>query len=99
MTTQQRENLVKKIYDSLMLSTYIDDNGEVAEMGMGDMGNVSDAAESIVNEWITENNIIETEDKLHTKDELRYAYECATDMNPSYESFTDFYKQNHLKEE
>lgn len=94
MTYQQKQNLIQKIYDTLMLSAYIED-GEVYERGMGDMGDVRDAAERIVDEWMTENNITESEEKLHTKDELRYAYECATDMNPSYEGFEDFYNKNH----
>lgn len=98
MNYQQKQNLIQKIYDTLMAVPYVED-GEVCERGMGDMGDVRDEAERIVNEWMTENNIIESEDKLHTKDELQYAYECATDMNPSYTSFTDFYNKNHLNEQ
>ena len=95
MTYQQRESLIQKIYDTLMLSPYVVD-GEVCERGMGEMGEARDEAARIVDEWLDENKVIEGEDKLHTKDELQYAYECATDMEPSYTSFTDFYNKNHL---
>ena len=60
MTEVQQENLVQKIYETLISLPYFDENLEVQERGMGEMGETRDEAERIVDEWIKENNIIIT---------------------------------------
>jgi hypothetical protein len=60
MTEAQQENLVQKIYETLISLPYFDENLEVQERGMGEMGETRDEAERIVDEWIKENNIIIT---------------------------------------
>jgi len=51
------ENLVQKIYENLISLPYFDENNEICERGMGEMGETRDEAERIVDEWIKENNI------------------------------------------
>jgi hypothetical protein len=58
MTEAQQESLVQKIYETLISLPYFDENLEVQERGMGEMGETRDEAERIVDEWIEENNII-----------------------------------------
>jgi hypothetical protein len=48
MTEQQKESLIKAVYDLLM---------EGPDMGMGDMGNCREASEQTVNNWIRNNEI------------------------------------------
>ena len=60
MTEAQQENLVQKIYETLISLPYFDENNEMYERGMGEMGETRDEAERIVDEWIKENNIIIT---------------------------------------
>lgn len=47
ITDEQYNSLVTKIYDSIMA---------MPDMGMGEMGEVTDEAKRIVDEWIQENN-------------------------------------------
>jgi hypothetical protein len=61
ITNQQHENLVQKIYETLISLPYFDENNEMCERGMGEMGETRDEAKRIVNEWIKENNISLTE--------------------------------------
>lgn len=48
MTEQQKESLIKIVYDLLMNDPYMD---------MGDMGNCREAAEQTINNWIKDNQI------------------------------------------
>jgi hypothetical protein len=57
ITEIQHENLVQKIYENLISLPYFDENNEICERGMGEMGETRDEAERIVDEWIKENNI------------------------------------------
>ena len=60
MTTlneKQIENLIGKIYDTLINAPYLDEENEPQERGMGDMGGTQDEAERIVMEWVEENQI------------------------------------------
>ena len=60
MTTlneKQIENLIGKIYDTLINAPYLDEETEPQERGMGDMGGTQDEAERIVMEWVEENQI------------------------------------------
>ncbi len=33
------------------------------------------------------------EKRMYTKDDLRYAFECATDLEPSFDSFSAWFEQ------
>ena len=57
ITDQQHENLVQKIYETLISLPYFDEKNEMVERGMGEMGETRDEAERIVNEWMKENEI------------------------------------------
>ena len=57
LTDNQYEMLVDEIYSSLMAITRTDENGNVLEMDMGDMGDCHDEAQRIVDEWATKANI------------------------------------------
>lgn len=60
LTTEQIKSLQDKIYDTLMITPYIDEtDGEIMERGMGEMGETHDEAQRIVSEWMEENNITE----------------------------------------
>lgn len=59
LTTEQIKSLEDKIYQTLILLPYYDEDGEVMERGMGEMGETRDEAERIVWEWMEENNITE----------------------------------------
>jgi hypothetical protein len=32
-------------------------------------------------------------DRMYSEEDLRYAFECATDLNPSFESFSAWFEQ------
>ena len=57
ITEKQIENLMSKIYDTLINAPYLDEENEPQERGMGDMGGTQDEAERIVMEWVEENQI------------------------------------------
>jgi len=57
LTEKQHENLIQKIYENLMQVSYMDENGEFFDRGMGEMGETRDEAEMIISQWIQENNI------------------------------------------
>ena len=33
------------------------------------------------------------QERMYSEEDLRYAFECATDLNPSFESFNVWFKQ------
>jgi hypothetical protein len=33
------------------------------------------------------------QERMYSEEDLRYAFECATDLNPSFESFNAWFKQ------
>ena len=57
ITEIQIKNLINKIFDTLILMPYIDEDNEIQERGLGEIGETQDEAERIVTEWITENKI------------------------------------------
>lgn len=57
ITEIQIENLINKIYITLINLPYIDEDNEIQERGLGDMGETQDEAERIVMEWVNENKI------------------------------------------
>lgn len=57
ITEIQIENLINKIFDTLILMPYIDEDNEIQERGLGEIGETQEEAERIVTEWITENKI------------------------------------------
>jgi hypothetical protein len=57
ITEIQIENLISKIYKTLINLPYIDEDNEIQERGMGDMGDTQDEAERIIMEWVEENKI------------------------------------------
>jgi hypothetical protein len=57
ITETQYSNLIDKIYTNLMEISYMDENGELWEKGMGERGETRDEAKRIVKEWLTENSI------------------------------------------
>jgi hypothetical protein len=60
LTTNQIKSLEDKIYDTLMITPFIDESdGEVMERGMGEMGETHDEAQRIVSEWMDETGIKE----------------------------------------
>ena len=64
LTTEQIKSLEDKIYDTLIIAPYMDEEtGEVMERGMGEMGECHDEAQRIVSEWMEENGI--TEEKIY----------------------------------
>ena len=70
ITENQFETLKKGIYNMLMGITMYAENGEEVTFGMGEMGECSDAAELVINEWIEKENIsIEGDEKLEDDEE------------------------------
>ncbi len=59
ITYTQIKSLEDKIYNTLILAPYLDEDGEVMERGMGEMGEAHDEAQRMVKEWMEENNITE----------------------------------------
>jgi hypothetical protein len=57
ITEIQIENLISKIFDTLILMPYIDEDNKTQERGLGEIGETQNEAERIVMEWVTENKI------------------------------------------
>ncbi len=57
LTEQQYNSLIEGIYTSILGVSLPCDCGEVAEFGMGEMGEVRDQATEIVKEWAEKENI------------------------------------------
>ena len=53
----EAENLINKIYITLINLPYLDEDNEIQERGLGEMGETQDEAERIVMEWVEENKI------------------------------------------
>ena len=57
ITEIQIENLISKIYETLINLPYLDEDNLIQERGLGEMGETKDEAERIVMEWVEENKI------------------------------------------
>ncbi|MES2727573.1 MAG: hypothetical protein V4643_10765 [Bacteroidota bacterium] len=57
LTEQQYNSLIQGIYISILGVSLPCDCGEVAEFGMGEMGEVRDHARDIVQEWAEKESI------------------------------------------
>ena len=57
LTEQQYKSLIKAIYNSTMGLTMYCECGEECTLGMGEMGEATDEAERVVNEWMELNKI------------------------------------------
>ena len=61
LTTTQIKSLEDCIYSTLMGITMISNEGEEISFGLGEMGEVRQAAQIVISEWMEENNITEQE--------------------------------------
>jgi hypothetical protein len=57
ITEIQIENLISKIFETLINLPYLDEDNWIQERGLGEIGETQDEAERIVMEWVTENKI------------------------------------------
>ena len=39
------------------------------------------------------------QERMYSEEDLRYAFECATDLNPSFETFSAWFKQFKKKQQ
>jgi hypothetical protein len=57
ITEIQIENLISKIFETLINLPYLDKDNWIQERGLGEIGETQDEAERIVMEWVEENKI------------------------------------------